>query len=175
MKTIIDFYTGKQMANTGETIDEILKFNDFDLESEHQYIQWLFPLREPSPVNPHAPLFDGPADYHLSKEPDGKLAEENFLKALSMMNKFYNFDSPTKQQWVSIANHNYLRLTRIIKSAILMGYPEYAEHFALKAMATYSKYPADVGLRSLGFWVEAVALHKIHAECIYVTSSSEMF
>jgi hypothetical protein len=40
----------------GRTLAEIRRCGDAELEAQHDYVQWLFPLPEPSPVNPAAPL-----------------------------------------------------------------------------------------------------------------------
>ena len=38
------------------TLDEVLQWSDRNLEYRHDFIQHLFPLPEPSPVNPEAPI-----------------------------------------------------------------------------------------------------------------------
>src|SRR5687767_14960180 len=52
---IVEFYSGGR-DSAGRTLDEILAWDDDRLEAIHDYIQWLFPTRQPSGVNPFAPL-----------------------------------------------------------------------------------------------------------------------
>ena len=53
----IQFYRGFLEANNkkGYLISDMLNWYDYDLEIRHDYIQWLFPLREPSNFNPVPP------------------------------------------------------------------------------------------------------------------------
>ena len=52
---IVVFYSGGTDGN-GRTLREILGWSDATLEGVHDYIQWVFPTRQPSGVNPFAPL-----------------------------------------------------------------------------------------------------------------------
>src|SRR5690606_20976501 len=58
MKPLIAFYRGAGRDHRGRTLDEILRHDDDWLERTHDFVQWLFPLREPSGANPFAPLVD---------------------------------------------------------------------------------------------------------------------
>src|SRR5437870_1224003 len=58
MSRIIDFYTGAAPDHRGRFLREIVEWPDERLESVHDFIQWLFPLPDPSPVNPEAPVID---------------------------------------------------------------------------------------------------------------------
>lgn len=55
---IIDFFDENIQAETNEgyTLNKTLNFDDEQLEDYHDFIQYLFPLPEPSPVNPSAPV-----------------------------------------------------------------------------------------------------------------------
>ena len=58
---LVRFYRGDAPDARGRTLDDILAWDDEQLEAVHDYIQWLFPLDEPSRFNPDAPLLT-PAD-----------------------------------------------------------------------------------------------------------------
>ena len=51
---IIAFYSGAE-DSARRTLAEILQWDDDRLEMVHDYIQWVFPTRQPSGVNPLAP------------------------------------------------------------------------------------------------------------------------
>ena len=50
------FYRGDGTDSEGRRLEDILRWDDQTLEYVHDFIQWLFPLDEPSAVNPNAPL-----------------------------------------------------------------------------------------------------------------------
>ena len=54
----IQFYQGQQPDNRGRMISEILEWDGELLEKAHDYIQWLFPLRDQSAFNATAPVLD---------------------------------------------------------------------------------------------------------------------
>lgn len=100
------------------------------LEKEHDYIQWLFPLREPSGAVPDSPVLDAAAIATFQARPDLRSA---LRRSLDRMLAFYGLiwqnerivpgDSFDKRSriWLTPVNHNYLRLTRIITSLRLLG------------------------------------------------------
>src|SRR5690348_63214 len=55
MDPVVAFYSGGRDTE-GRTLEQILEWNDDLLEGVHDYIQWLFPTRQPSGVNRSAPL-----------------------------------------------------------------------------------------------------------------------
>lgn len=56
MRRLLDFYRGQATDAEGRFITDIWAWKDDDLEAVHDFIQWLFPLPEPSQFNPDAPL-----------------------------------------------------------------------------------------------------------------------
>ena len=52
---LIRFYDGTGTDHRGRTLADIHAYDHDALERHHDFIQWLFPLPEPSPVNPLAP------------------------------------------------------------------------------------------------------------------------
>ena len=55
---IIGFLSGESADGEGRYLPEIQQWPDRELEAIHDFIQWMFPLTEPSPVNPEAPVLD---------------------------------------------------------------------------------------------------------------------
>ena len=135
--SIIEFYKSSKF-------DEILSMNHEDLENKHDYIQLLFPIDTLSIYNPDAPL--------ITQDVIDKFIESPYLqflmiRALSMMLNFYglqllqikktpinkiiivkgrNFNQRSKI-WMRPGNHNYKRLTRIMRSLKLVGLYHYSE------------------------------------------------
>jgi hypothetical protein len=129
---IVRFYQGEAADDRGRTLDTILSWDDGRLEAVHDYIQWLFPLDEPSRFNPSAPLLTA-HDRAAFRDPD---LAANLRRALDRMLAFYGFTldpsppprikrssrwSERSAVWLHAGNHNLLRLTRIIRSLALLG------------------------------------------------------
>jgi hypothetical protein len=161
---IVRFYRGESPDTMGRTLDDILGWDDGRLEAVHDYIQWLFPLDEPSRFNPDAPLLT-PADrLAFRNEP----LAANLRRALDRMLTFYGFAIDASSAypqivrssswndrspfWLQPGNHNLLRLTRIIRSLALLGQtkPANALYAALK-----KECEGRVSAVTLGYWKEA--------------------
>src|SRR3954467_6467146 len=132
---LITFYEGTGTDDRGRRIDEIWRFSHEELESVHDYIQWLFPLMERSAFNPGAPLVD---DDTIARFQEDAVLRDNLERSLRVMLDFYGLAiagheilrvptfSARSRNWLTPHNHNFLRLTRILKSLSLLGLPDRA-------------------------------------------------
>src|SRR5258708_250993 len=85
MSQITGFYRGTGTDHNGRTLADIWAYSDAELESIHDFIQWLFPLREPSQFNPEAPLL---SDSDIAEfRADPKL-RENLLRSFEVFLAF---------------------------------------------------------------------------------------
>ena len=66
---LVKFHAGVGTDDQGRTRNQILAFGDRQLEEVHDYIQWLFPLPEPSRFNPDAPLLTPEDVMRFRREP----------------------------------------------------------------------------------------------------------
>ncbi|XP_034408509.1 opioid growth factor receptor-like protein 1 [Cyclopterus lumpus] len=129
------FYLNKiPLVPDGIYVEEILTKwrGDYDkLEHNHTYIQWLFPLREQG-LNfyAHELTQEEIKEFQSTRE-----AKRRFLAAYSLMLDFYGIKlldksgnvarAPNWQerfQHLNESQHNYLRITRILKSLGELGY-----------------------------------------------------
>ncbi|XP_062286753.1 opioid growth factor receptor-like protein 1 [Scomber scombrus] len=129
------FYINKiPLVPDGIYIEEILTKwrGDYDkLEHNHTYIQWLFPLREQG-LNfyAHELTQEEIKEFQSTRE-----AKRRFLAAYSLMLDFYGLKLLDKSgnvarasnwqerfQHLNESQHNYLRITRILKSLGELGY-----------------------------------------------------
>ena len=111
---IIAFYLDSNLIKEqiGFTFSDVMQLDREQLESCHSYIQWLFPLREPSAFNPDAPLVTQTTiDQYAEKY---SIIAPKIDRAFWLMHQFY-FDDK-QYSWITPNDHNYLRITRIIKS-----------------------------------------------------------
>ena len=56
LSNLVAFYRENAPDSEGRTLSQLWAWDDERLEEVHDYIQWLFPLPEPSQFNPDAPL-----------------------------------------------------------------------------------------------------------------------
>lgn len=168
---LVEFYLGKELDNRGRTIDDIWEWNDRKLEQVHDYIQWLFPLREGSVYNPASPLLTEDDIAEFKNNPE---LRKNLLRSFARLLEFYgfmasvdcatrtmiksdNFDEKSRN-WLTPCNHNFLRITRILKSLTILGCGPYAQAFLNALEEIYkSKVNADIiGKQTLNYWIRAV-------------------
>jgi hypothetical protein len=135
---IVSFYAGHAVDDRGRWLRQIWLWPDEKLERVHDYIQWLFPLTEPSGFNPEAPILDEETICEFRADP---ALRANLRVSFERMLVFYGLelieDSPPRvvpsksfrersSNWLTPSNHNHLRITRILKSLQLLGLEEEA-------------------------------------------------
>jgi Opioid growth factor receptor (OGFr) conserved region len=138
---IIGFYSGTEPDHRGRYLHEIQAWPYDQLEAVHDYIQWLFPLPEPSGFNVAAPVLNRESIQEFRTRPD--LQEKLRVSFLRMIN-FYGLEARSGEQitvtrapnfaakatvWLSPGNHNHLRITRILKCLSLLGLEAEAKAF----------------------------------------------
>ena len=138
---IIAFYDGTEPDHRGRYLHEIQQWTDRQLEAVHDYIQWLFPLPEPSGFNVAAPVLDRESIKEFRTRPE--LQQKLRLSFLRLMN-FYGLGACSGEQitvtraptfaakatvWLSPGNHNHLRITRILRCLSLLGLEAEAKAF----------------------------------------------
>jgi hypothetical protein len=138
---IIDFYNGTQPDHRGRYLHEIQRWADDQLESVHDYIQWLFPLPEASGFNVAAPILNAESIQEFRTRPD---LQENLRVSFLRLANFYGFAVRLGEQisvnrapnfaakvtgWLSPGNHNHLRITRILRCLTVLGLEAEAKTF----------------------------------------------
>jgi hypothetical protein len=150
MSKITDFYKGAGTDNRGRLHSDILKFSDADLERVHDFIQWLFPLREPSKFNPKAPVLtdEDVAEFLASEEMRAKLGT-----SFDRMMSFYHIGDACPW-WAHPYDHNLLRLTRILSSLRTLGCVGEADFLLGRLEAITAANPGRIPVHTLSFWRE---------------------
>ena len=62
----------------------------------------------------------------------------------------------SKKIWISPNNHNYMRVTRILKSLCLLGQRAFAEAFLEFLIELKKEFDTDISASNLKYWMEAV-------------------
>ena len=125
MNDIIGFYKGSAINQVGMTLQDIRGMDNKQLEEDHHYIQWIFPLKEKSKAVPTAPILcqadidEFKGSYHLKQAMTDMVVKMLHFYGMTLTSKgivkISSFDERSKE-WITLRNHNYLRLTRMIKS-----------------------------------------------------------
>jgi opioid growth factor receptor-like protein len=166
----VRFYRGEQKDHHGRSLREILSRDHDWLEHTHDYIQWLFPLTEASAFNPYAPILSSAdiLEFNADKGLRSRLTE-----ALNVMLHFYglnlvehanggvqvvrdSFFETRRQNWLKLRNHNFLRITRILKSLCLLGLHGHAQAFYECLSLIYRENETIIGEDTFEYWRNAV-------------------
>ncbi len=166
----VEFYRDQRTDHCGRSRVEILKQSYDWLESKHDFIQWIFPLKEPSAANPHAPILSEAAVREFQKDPALK---ERLVISLKIMLGFYGLElvesgsgsvtvkrlqnfAQRSRCWLTPWNHNFLRITRILKSLSILGLPDHARGFLQCLEGIYPEYRDVISENTFAFWQAAV-------------------
>jgi Opioid growth factor receptor (OGFr) conserved region len=130
---IIGFYNGTHPDHRGRYLNEIQEWPDDQLETVHDYIQWLFPLPEPSAFNVAAPILTRESIQEFLARPD---LQQNIRVSFQRLMSFYGFEVRVGKHitvtrapnfaakatgWLSPGNHNHLRIARILRCLAVLG------------------------------------------------------
>jgi hypothetical protein len=164
---LIRFYKGEAPDHAGRHIEDIWAFDHRRLEMVHDFIQWLFPLPDASRFNPDAPLLTLTDIAAFRSDP---ALQDRVRRSLDLMLDFLGLArrgstitrgphfGAAGQAWLQPANHNHLRVTRILlflghagldteARALLTCVEHIAAHEGVAAIPS----------RTLEFWRAAVA------------------
>ncbi len=162
---LLRFYRHAGPDHRGRTLDEIRAFGTDRLEGTHDFIQWLFPLPEPSGANLHAPILAAADVDAFAADP---ALREELLRSLDAMLAFYGLaragpciERSTRYaqrsgEWLE-RPHNFLRISRMLRSLSLLGCGAEARAFLACLEAIFADNAAAIGERTLGYWRRAVA------------------
>jgi hypothetical protein len=166
MSRVVQFYRLENVHPLKYTIEEMWQWDDRQLEKMHNYIQWWFPLDEPSGNSLGAPILtmDEIEQFHTDKEIRVRL-----LKSFSIMMNYYGFafddktgkigkakDFEKHSGWLFPDNHNYLRITRILKSMTLLGFPEISKALLGVLEGLYKEYRVYIGPKTWKYWSDSL-------------------
>lgn len=162
---ILSFYWGLEPDSEGRKVEEIWGWDYGRLEAIHDFIQWLFPLREKSMVNFDAPVLNNEVIEEFLKSEELRL---RLLRSFELMLGFYglklvgekvcladNFEE-RKQNWLRRGNHNFLRITRILKCLGYLGLKKEAQAFFGCLQTIYEVDGDKIGSVTFGYWQAAV-------------------
>ena len=145
---IVSFLEGKAPDHRGRILAMLLQQTDHQAETTHDYIQWLFPLDEPSRSVNGAPVL---TELEIDEIRQSSLAQANLAESARWFLGFLE----RNDHWITKYNHNHLRITRVIKSLRLLASDEAADEFRDKVLALAGDNLNLVDRKARGFWLSA--------------------
>ena len=146
--SIIRFLEGKTSDHRGRTHAMLLQQTDHQAETNHDYIQWLFPLDEPSRSVYGAPVLTA---LDIDEIRESSFAKTNVAKSARWFLEYLERNN----HWITKYNHNHLRITRVIKSLRLLASDEAADEFRDKVLALAGDNLNLVDQKARGFWANS--------------------
>jgi hypothetical protein len=167
VSSIVDFYRGLVPDYRGRWLQDIWQWDHDRLEYSHSYIQVLFPNREPSMVQPWAPVVDDLTAAAFREDPALRGALD---RSLDLMLAFYGLArdevsgaivragtfAERARNWLRPYNHNHLRLTRILHSLTELALPERARALLDCLTDICRQWPDVIGGETYAYWHDAV-------------------
>ena len=153
-----NFLSGSGADHAGRTYQDILDQDDQWLEYTHDWIQWCFPLFEPSQSVMSAPVLESMDEVKLIQE--SAEAQEYMRRGLVRFAEFLR----DGDQWLRYHDHNHLRITRVIKSVKTLMSDDQAREFYQYVMSQVGnragQKPSEV---SMQYWTQAAASANVGA------------
>jgi hypothetical protein len=169
MSRLQDFYRGQGTDTERRLLKSIWTWDDGEIEEVHDFIQWLFPLPEPSQFNPDAPLLTEEDIEAFKSDP---VLQANLTKSFHRILGFLglslradgkvvegdNFPVRLHDVW-AMPNHNWLRISRILRSMTLLGMEAHAKALFDRLVAYYRSKRFPIPADTLRYWTDAVKNH----------------
>ena len=147
MSQLTDYYRGEAVDTEGRKLQQAWDMWNY-WEQCHDFIQWVFPLPEPSDFNPNAPLLSKDDIKIFQSDPE---IRKNLIHSTELLLKFFGikleivdgdefingtigitFD-PGDKEWhcrkriFGEFNHNHLRMTRLLMCLTICDFEDVAE------------------------------------------------
>lgn len=137
MSPILRYYGGLGADDRGRTLAETQALDHSRMESYHDFIQWMFPLRQPSAYNPGCPVL---TDDDVRAFHDRPELREDLRRSFAAFLGFLGLEfadalvreppgGPRKPQVFAVPNHNWLRITRVLLCLRTLGLDEECRAF----------------------------------------------
>ena len=129
--SILRFYSGEAGDDRGRTLSEIQGLDVRRMEYYHDFIQWMFPLRQASGYNPGAPVLTVDDVKAFHERPDLRAnLRASFVAFLAFLGLEFDQTKDEVKKGGNFAarrsvfetpNHNWLRITRVLLSLKTLG------------------------------------------------------
>lgn len=144
------FFRNESKDDLGRYFARIQHMSKFELEVNHTYIQRAFPLQE---VSVHDRRAKAITDEEIEAIKKDRIAMGNIIFMVSVMEDFFGLPyTGKKPRFFKKGNHNYLRVTRILKFLKMMDMTEEYERFKSEIRTLCDSFPEEVTKENLLHW-----------------------
>jgi hypothetical protein len=167
---IVNFYMGTyRPPSVNKTLDEMWEWDNNHLEGIHGYLTWWFPTRKQSLSTEWDPI----TDEEIQRFKEDPELRKRFLKSFYRILRFYGMEMDAsatpirikrsedyeqrRAGWVTLENHNYRRITRILQSLMLLGFKDLANMFLEALMGVYYENQKIIGAKTYDYWTLSVS------------------
>lgn len=165
MSQLVAFYQGTANDSEGRSLADYWSFSDGQMESRHDFIQWMFPLEEPSQFNPDAPILTRADREAFQGDP---ALRANLLKSFDRFLGFLGLtregdrvvpapDFEAKRWRLNEPNHNWLRITRVLASLRLLGLTNESRSFHQGLEGLIADGRARITADTRAYWKNATS------------------
>lgn len=152
--TILGFLRGNLTDYKGRLHEDIMNFDDKEMEKCHDSIQQIFPLHE---ISKHANTYPVLTPDIVNDAKQDNAIRYNLLKAKDRFERFLAIgqyeDVDKQRKWCQERNHNLLRITRAIRCLRLFGLEDEAKDLYEKVMAVGDHFGIDA--QTIHYWQKA--------------------
>ena len=144
---ILEFLCGRKPDLMERNLSDIWSYDDKQIEETHDFIQFLFPLNEPSKSSFHG--------FYLTEDDVCKIIESSEAKTniIKSSEWFIGF-LDRNRIWLEGYNHNQLRITSVIKCLRLLVGDDVADQWRDK-VTSMIKNNSNIPDESLTYWRNA--------------------
>lgn len=145
---LVAFVEGSGTDSQGRRLSDVWQFDDDAIDLTHDFIQWMFPLREASGSNFTAPTL---LASDIEAIQSSVQCRQNLEKSSTWVLAFFE----RTEEIFQYTNHNHLRVTRIIKSLRLLHSDQLADQFKQAVLAMIQAKGARINPITVAFWLES--------------------
>ena len=145
---LVAFLEGSGTDSQGRRLSDVWQFDNDEIEHTHDFIQWMFPLRDASGSNLIAPTL---LASDIEAIQSSVQCRQNLEKSSTWILAFFE----RTEEIFQYTNHNHLRVTRIIKSLRLLHSDQLADQFKQAVLAMIQAKGARINPITVAFWLES--------------------
>jgi len=152
--TILGFLRGHLTDYKGRLHEDIMNFDDKEMEKCHDSIQQIFPLHE---ISKHANTYPVLTPSIVDDAKQDNTIQDNMRRAKDRFERFLaigSYEDVDKQRkWCQDRNHNLLRITRAIRCLRIFGLDDEATDLYRKVVAVGDHF--GIGSQTIHYWQKA--------------------